>query len=244
METKNSASASILVLKLKPIDATPESFKEFGQVCEASTDGGKFGPQDAQLDLTRGIPRFSIMHLENQPLKFQTITHHANVTQCLGSIGAHVWYLGVSKPSILDSDHNKSEKIIRTSKSGHLYEPPKVDDVRVFRIAGPKFIKLNRGTWHDGPLFKETQMDFYNLELTNTYVRFCILFIWIVSRISLSAFLRLIYIVGMDFFLNTPLTSRHISKVASWVTGYSGNEVDFTTHSFIKDDRVVFVIDD
>ncbi|KAM7275971.1 hypothetical protein ACFE04_017837 [Oxalis oulophora] len=193
MESDTSASTSTKAVKLKPIDATPDSFKEFGQVIEASPDGDVFGPQDAQLDLTQGIPRFYIMHIKDRPLKFSTITHHASVTQCLGSIGARVWYLGVSKPSILDSDNgdDKSDKIIvRTSKSGHLYEPPKVDDVRVFRIAGPKFLKLNRGTWHAGPLFKDPQMDFYNLELSNT------------------------------------------------------NVVDHTTHSFIKDNGVVFVIDD
>ena len=47
------------IVKLKPIETTPETFKEFGQVIGASPDGEKFGPQDAQLDLSRGIPRSS-----------------------------------------------------------------------------------------------------------------------------------------------------------------------------------------
>lgn len=47
------------VLRLKPIEATAETFGEFGQVIEASPDGEEFGPQDAQLDLSRGIPRSS-----------------------------------------------------------------------------------------------------------------------------------------------------------------------------------------
>ena len=46
------------VVKLKAIDATPISFKEFGQVIESSPDGQEFGPSDAQLDLSHGIPRF------------------------------------------------------------------------------------------------------------------------------------------------------------------------------------------
>ncbi|GMI78796.1 hypothetical protein like AT2G35820 [Hibiscus trionum] len=160
------------VINLKPIEATPESFKEFGQVIEASPDGEEFGPNDAQLDLSKGIPRFYIMNLQNRPLKFSTITHHASVTQCLGSIGAHVWYLGVAKPSLVDPEEVKKYKgkIAVQSRFGHFYVPPAIDDVHVYRIAGPKFIKLNNGTWHAGPLFKADAMDFYNLELSNTNV--------------------------------------------------------------------------
>lgn len=50
------------VIKLKPIEATPETFKEFGQVIEASNDGEEFGPNDAQLDLSHGIPRSYSTH--------------------------------------------------------------------------------------------------------------------------------------------------------------------------------------
>ncbi|KAJ6720313.1 UREIDOGLYCOLATE HYDROLASE [Salix viminalis] len=108
---------------VKPTEATPESFKEYGQVIEASPDGEEFGPKDAQLNLTLGIPRFYIMKLEK-----------------------------------------------KRSKRGHFYVPPAVDKVQVFRISGSKFIKLNVGTWHAGPLFKPQTMDFYNLELSNTNV--------------------------------------------------------------------------
>ncbi|KAL9418981.1 hypothetical protein AB3S75_036853 [Citrus x aurantiifolia] len=162
----------VVTVKLRAIEATAESFKEYGQVIEASADGEEFGPQDAQLDLSRGIPRFYVMHLENRPLKFSTITHHASVTQCLGSIGGHVWYLGVAKPSILDSTETEGDTGTNNVQShcGHFYVPPAVEDVRVFKIAGPKFLKLNRGTWHAGPLFKADDMDFYNLELSNTNV--------------------------------------------------------------------------
>ena len=120
------------------------------------------------------------MKIENRPLKFGTITHHASVTQCLGSIGGHEWYLGVAKPSILEKNSSEIEidlgKSIVKSSCGHLYEPPRVEEVRVFKISGPKFIKLNRGTWHAGPIFKPQAMDFYNLELTDTNVRACFLY--------------------------------------------------------------------
>ncbi|XWS66126.1 hypothetical protein CRYUN_Cryun05aG0173300 [Craigia yunnanensis] len=192
MEMEGNPESKPMVLKLKPIEITPESFQEFGQVVEASPDGEEFGPKDAQLDLSKGIPRLQIMRLEDQPLKFATITHHASVTQCLGSIGGNVWYLGVAKTSIVDSKEikNKNGKAPLLSHCGHFYLPPAIDGVQVFRISGPKILKLNVGTWHAGPLFKEHSMDFYNLELSDT------------------------------------------------------NEVDHTTHSFKKKDRVVFAIDD
>ncbi|KAI3748654.1 hypothetical protein L6452_11899 [Arctium lappa] len=158
------------VVKLKPIEATPETFKEFGQVIQASPDGEKFGPHDAQLDLTQGTPRLYIMHLQDRALEFSSITHHANVTQCLGSIGGHAWYLGVAKPSIVDPDVEDKGANVLQSHSGHFFVPPAVDSVQVFKIIGPKFLKLNRGTWHAGPLFNPDTMDFYNLELSNTNV--------------------------------------------------------------------------
>lgn len=115
------------------------------------------------------------MRIEHRPLKFSNITHHASVTQCLGSIGGQVWYLGVATPSILDANEIKDDSniinnnIVRSS-CGHFYVPPRVEDVRVFKVTGPKFLKLHRGTWHAGPLFKGDVMDFYNLELSNTNV--------------------------------------------------------------------------
>lgn len=112
------------------------------------------------------------MHLEDRDLQFSKITHHASVTQCLGSVGGEDWYLGVAKASILNESEISNEdgqKPIR-SFCGHYYMPPHPDDVCVFRISGPKFLKLNVGTWHAGPLFKKKTMDFYNLELSNTNV--------------------------------------------------------------------------
>ncbi|KAG7638627.1 putative rmlC-like cupin domain superfamily, ureidoglycolate lyase domain superfamily [Arabidopsis thaliana] len=155
-------------VKLIPIEATPENFAEYGQVIEASRDGAGFGPNDAQLDLSRGIPRFYIMRIRDTPFDFSVLTHHASVTQCLGSIGGHVWYLGVAKPTLIeDGDDGKMVDKLK-SRSGHLYAPPAVEEIRIFRVSGPKFIKLNHGTWHVGPLFSDSYMDFYNLELSNT----------------------------------------------------------------------------
>lgn len=113
------------------------------------------------------------MNLQDRPLKFSTITHHASVTQCLGSISGHVWYLGVAKPSIVESKDREGNNVVQSHcASGHFYVPPAVADVRVFKMTGPKFLKLNIGTWHAGPLFRAGTMDFYNLELSDTNVSF------------------------------------------------------------------------
>lgn len=114
--------------------------------------------------------RLYIMQLQDQALKFSSITHHTSVTQCLGSIGGGVWYLGVSKSSIVDPNVEYKGENVLQSRSGHLFVPPAIDSVQVCKITGPKFLKLNRGTWHAGPLFKPKTMDFYNLELSDTNV--------------------------------------------------------------------------
>ena len=111
------------------------------------------------------------MRLESRPLKFSSITHHASVTQCLGSIGGQDWYLGVAKPSIVDgaTEQSGGGSAVQ-SRAGHFYLPPDPSEVCVFRGSGPKFLKLHAGTWHAGPLFKADAVDFYNLELSDTNV--------------------------------------------------------------------------
>ncbi|KAK7846492.1 hypothetical protein CFP56_007885 [Quercus suber] len=123
------------VVEVKAIEATTDSFEEYGQVIEASPDGDEFGPQDAQLDLSRV----------------------SNLNDSLSGLY-----------SIKDDTGGNNE--IVQSRCGHFYVPPAVESVRVFRVEGSKFLKLNRGTWHAGPLFKADTMDFYNLELSNTNV--------------------------------------------------------------------------
>lgn len=172
MENCGEEERVIKVLRLEAIEANPQSFQDYGQVIEPIPDSQGFGPLDAHLDLSRGTPRFYIMRLQDRELKFSNITHHANVTQCLGSAGGHVWYLGVAKPSIVNPSASIGDSSKKISKSlwGHSYVPPCVEEVRVFRITGPKFLKLNVGTWHAGPLFLPDTMDFYNLELSDTNV--------------------------------------------------------------------------
>ena len=70
------------VIVLQPELISEDSFKRFGQVIRASEDGCVYGENDAKLDLSQGKPRFYIMRLrDRQTMQFNTITHHARVTQ-------------------------------------------------------------------------------------------------------------------------------------------------------------------
>eukprot|EP00955_Chlamydomonas_euryale_P025620 270586-Chlamydomonas_euryale.AAC.3 len=55
--------------------------------------------------------------------------------------------------------------------SGSVAAFPRPDDLTVFEVPHGVFIKMHAGTWHAGPLFFESdEMDFYNLELSDTNV--------------------------------------------------------------------------
>lgn len=136
---------------------TPEAFAPFGQVISAEEDGVEFGPDDAQLDLSQGTPRFYVMRLRDKAMQFDRITYHAKVTQCLGALGDAPWYMAVAAPT-MDVDRRPAE-----------------GDIRVFEIPPGKFVKMHAGTWHAGPLWDSANtgpkyIDFYNLELADTNV--------------------------------------------------------------------------
>ncbi|NET47542.1 MAG: Ureidoglycolate hydrolase [Merismopedia sp. SIO2A8] len=129
---------------------TPETFKPFGQVILPSKDGDTYGPDDAQLDLRQGVPRFYIMHLKRKGRHFSKITRHQACTQCLGSLNGQEWLMAVAPPGPNPQ--------------------PDPSSIKAFRIPGDRFIKLDVGTWHAGPLFDQDSIDFYNLELSDTNV--------------------------------------------------------------------------
>lgn len=130
---------------------TPENFQPCGQVISASVDGKPYAAEDAQLNLQNGIPRFYIMRLQHKGRKFHTIARHVKCTQCLGSLLGKDWLIAVAPPN---NDINR----------------PRLEDITAFRIPGNCFIKLEVGTWHAGPYFDHTFVDFYNLELADTNV--------------------------------------------------------------------------
>src|SRR5476649_2969054 len=136
-------------LLLQPIPIAAAGFASFGQVITPSEDGSPFGPSDAQLVLNNGTPRLYIMRLKRRGLAFDRITRHVRVTQCLAAIGGGEWLLAVAPPLAPDD---------RAAM-------PDPASIQAFRISGPVGIKLHRGTWHAGPFFEASEMDFLNLEL-------------------------------------------------------------------------------
>ncbi|MBM0742985.1 ureidoglycolate lyase [Phormidium sp. CLA17] len=137
-----------LLLKLRSQLITPEAFQPFGQVIFSVQDDQPYGDRDAQLQLQNGIPRFYIMRQHNRGLKFNSITRHQRCTQCLGSLEGKEWFMAVAPP--------------RGTVA------PQWEDLTAFRIPGNCFIKLHLGTWHAGPYFEQSTIDFYSLELSDT----------------------------------------------------------------------------
>ena len=140
----------LTVKQLSAIAINKSNFEPFGELITPSPDGKAFDSSDAVLNLSNGIPRFYIMHLEHRGRIFDRITRHHRCTQCLGSLEGKEWFLAVCPPSA-------------TSE-------PDIDRLTAFRIPGNCFIKLNMGTWHAGPYFDGETVDFYNLELSDTNI--------------------------------------------------------------------------
>ena len=143
-------SQFITLKQLRAETITPEGFGPFGQVIFPSPDGAPFGPEDARLHLNNGTPRFYIMRLEKKGRRFHEITRHRQCTQCLGSLAAKEWLIAVAPASQSDQ--------------------PDPNTIQAFQIPGNCFIKLDVGTWHAGPYFDSPEIDFYNLELSDTNV--------------------------------------------------------------------------
>ncbi|MEL6603159.1 MAG: Ureidoglycolate hydrolase [Cyanobacteria bacterium J06614_10] len=145
-----SLSDKQAVTTIRAIAITPESFRPFGQLITPQPDHVPFNPQDAQLQLEGGTPRFYIMALHQRGRQFREITRHGGCTQCLGALGGCTWYLGVAPPSSAPA--------------------PRPEEIVVFKIPGNCFVKLEVGTWHAGPYFDDETVNFYNLELSDTNV--------------------------------------------------------------------------
>jgi ureidoglycolate hydrolase len=143
-------SAHLTLKSLKAEGINSEQFQSYGQVIFASADGKPFDREDAQLNLSQGIPRFYIMRLHHKGRQFSRITRHQHCTQCLGSLEGKDWFMAVAPPSQTDE--------------------PDLEQLAAFRIPGNCFIKLEVGTWHAGPYFDHEFVDFYNLELSDTNI--------------------------------------------------------------------------
>jgi ureidoglycolate hydrolase len=134
---------------IKPQEITKENFTLFGQFILPCDNRKPFSEDDAQLDITRGTPRIYIMELPYKPLEFNKISRHINCSQCLGSSDNQEWYIAVCPA-------NNSANI------------PDLSEIKFFIIPPNSLIKLNPGTWHEGPYFTYPNASFINLEHTDT----------------------------------------------------------------------------
>jgi ureidoglycolate hydrolase len=143
------SSNPLRVVRLTALPPTPETFAPFGELIAPSEYGKHFSPEEAQLDLTLGQPRFYIMRSPFHGMEFSRITRHRKVTQCLGARNDRDWFIAVAPP-----DDSCAQ--------------PDMAAVRAFHVPGDTAIKLHRGTWHAGPFFRWDWIDFYNLEMVDT----------------------------------------------------------------------------
>ncbi len=141
------------MIKLKPQLITPENFKQFGEVIYPCDNRRPFSKElDLNLDIVRGEPRLYIMQLEYKELSFNKISRHVNCSQCLGSMDKKNWYFAVCPP-------NNGSEI------------PDLSKIQAFEILPSCIVKINAGTWHEGPYFKHQSVDFLNLEHRDTILK-------------------------------------------------------------------------
>jgi ureidoglycolate lyase len=151
LATRHAGRAAVWVdLRAEPI--TQSAFALYGTLLLPAVDGKPFDSSDAQLVLSKGVPRFYIMTLPSRDMSFRHITRHLAVTQCLASVGGRPWMIAVAPPDEPDNPQAK----------------PDMSKMRAFRIQGDQAIMLARSTWHIGPFFEADEASFFNLELSDT----------------------------------------------------------------------------
>jgi ureidoglycolate lyase len=152
MHASATRSETARTIDLPVVPITADAFAPYGTLLPPAEDGKLFGPDEAQLELTRGTPRFYVLRLKRREKAFSHITRHLAVTQCLASVGGKPWLLAVAPPT--DADNPEGV--------------PDVDGMRAFLVPGDCAVALHRSTWHAGPFFDEETQDFFNLELADT----------------------------------------------------------------------------
>jgi ureidoglycolate hydrolase len=149
MSSKNN-SKKIISFILKPEAVTREKFAPYGEFVTARGNRKNESDIDVELDIFRGKPLLYIMHLDYRPLEFNKISRHLNCSQCLGSTAGDSWFI-----SVCPADNTSST--------------PDLSKIKTFLIPPNSFIKLNAGTWHEGPFFTYPHgRCFLNLEHVDT----------------------------------------------------------------------------
>ena len=137
--------------------ATFANMADYGTLLEPGEDGAAFGAMDAVLHLSAGTPRFYIMKLKKRPMAVTRITRHLAVTQALAALYGKRWYVLLAPPDAPDAP-------------GSINAQPDIGRLQAFFITGSQALVLHRGTWHAGPFFVEDEVDFVNLELSDTNI--------------------------------------------------------------------------
>lgn len=151
-------------LAATPLGAEPAAaalFAPFGQLITPVDDGVPWGPGDADLVFDGAPIRFYLMRLRRRPGTLIRLTRHLRCSQCLASAVARPWWLAVAAPT--PDAPMLAEAADRP--------PIAAAAVRLFRIEPPVAVKLHPGTWHGGPLIREDEASFFNLELADTNLR-------------------------------------------------------------------------
>ncbi|RYY67922.1 MAG: hypothetical protein EOO24_52845, partial [Comamonadaceae bacterium] len=120
MHASESRPVEARTVDLPVTPITVEAFAPYGTLLAPADDGKLFGPDEAQLELGRGTPRFYVMRLKHRAPGFSHITRHLAVTQCLASVGGMPWLLAVAPPTQADDPDGV----------------PDVDQLRAFLVPG------------------------------------------------------------------------------------------------------------
>lgn len=134
--------------------ASASNVSAYGTLLEALDDGIAFGALDARLHLGQGTPRFYLMKLKKRSMAVTRITRHLAVTQALAALNGKRWYVLLAPPDEPDNP----------------LALPNIERLQAFCISGSQALVLHRSTWHAGPYFVEDEVDFVNLELSDTNI--------------------------------------------------------------------------
>ena len=153
-DTPALAVSTLATRRFTAHPATKDNICAYGTLLEPIGDGVAFGPLDAALQISQGTPRFYLMKLTKRSMAVTRITRHLAVTQALASLNGKCWYVLLAPPDEPDNPQAL----------------PNVDRLQAFCITGLQALVLHRSTWHAGPYFLEDEVDFVNLELSDTNV--------------------------------------------------------------------------
>jgi ureidoglycolate hydrolase len=133
---------------LTPEAITKENFAQFGELILPI--GNRESPVETPKPLIfLGEPLFKTFVLDCKPMIVSQMTRHSMVTQCLNSTDFRSWHIAVC-PADADSP------------------TPTASEAKVFIVPPNAIIRLDIGTWHEGPFPFCDNSVFGNLQCIDT----------------------------------------------------------------------------